>query len=44
MVKHKTIEYMESFWKNAIRDILAEERVPMRSKDINIPHKFHNLF
>lgn len=25
---------MESFWKNAIREILAEERVPMRSKDI----------
>ena len=25
---------MESFWKNAIREVLAEERVPMRSKDI----------
>ena len=25
---------MESFWKKAIREILAEKRVPMRSKDI----------
>lgn len=36
MVKHKTIEYMKSFWKNAIREILAEERVPMRSIDITL--------
>ena len=36
---------MESFWRKAIREILAEERVPMRSKDITLKiiEKNHGL-